>query len=339
MAARRNVLHGASSWEREERTNQQRDYAAQLQQQVQLKHAQQEQEKARKQQEQREELEMLERERATATRKRQPQQEELPPDPQVSAQSPQRAVSLPYMPMAVDSQMQGAQRESPLKPASTDPNLSSAGNNSPWSNVAEHSTASVSTTATYGVSDSHVPVFSSAPSIFESLLREPGIGARSIAFYDDLAALQRLTAELESAAKLRHTKAQQSNYVKPNFVHQQEVSAVSPSVAVALRSPVKVSENKVSSALRVKQDDNQLERQHAVPQIGMHLDGLLGESVLLPLSTAMQPPSQSFSQGKTASQQRFATAGKTEHEMEDDTTTMEALDNHSEMLHFSPTES
>jgi hypothetical protein len=34
MAARRNVLNGASAWEREERANQQRDYAAQLQQQV-----------------------------------------------------------------------------------------------------------------------------------------------------------------------------------------------------------------------------------------------------------------------------------------------------------------
>jgi hypothetical protein len=34
MAGRRNVLHGASSWEREERANQQREYAALLQEQV-----------------------------------------------------------------------------------------------------------------------------------------------------------------------------------------------------------------------------------------------------------------------------------------------------------------
>ncbi|KAK1928657.1 hypothetical protein P3T76_015887 [Phytophthora citrophthora] len=32
--ARRNVLRGASTWEREEKVNQQRDYAAQLQEQV-----------------------------------------------------------------------------------------------------------------------------------------------------------------------------------------------------------------------------------------------------------------------------------------------------------------
>lgn len=34
MAARRNVLNGASGWAREEKANQQRDYAAQLQEQV-----------------------------------------------------------------------------------------------------------------------------------------------------------------------------------------------------------------------------------------------------------------------------------------------------------------
>ncbi|KAG7398542.1 hypothetical protein PHYBOEH_010906 [Phytophthora boehmeriae] len=57
--ARRNVLNGATDWEREAKANQQRDYAAQLQEQVRLKQAKQEQEKQRKLQEQREELEML----------------------------------------------------------------------------------------------------------------------------------------------------------------------------------------------------------------------------------------------------------------------------------------
>lgn len=59
MAGRRSVLNGASDYEREERMQQQRDYAAQLQQQVYLKNAQVEQEKARKRQEQQWEREQL----------------------------------------------------------------------------------------------------------------------------------------------------------------------------------------------------------------------------------------------------------------------------------------
>lgn len=59
MAGRRSVLNGASDYEREERMQQQRDYAAQLQQQVHMKNAQAEQEKARKRQEQQWEREQL----------------------------------------------------------------------------------------------------------------------------------------------------------------------------------------------------------------------------------------------------------------------------------------
>lgn len=54
MAAqgRRNMLTGAGDWEREERLHQQRDYAAQLQEQIRLKQAAAEQEKTRRRHEQ-----------------------------------------------------------------------------------------------------------------------------------------------------------------------------------------------------------------------------------------------------------------------------------------------
>lgn len=60
---RRNVLTGAGDWEREERLHQQRDYAAQLQEQVRLKQAAVEQEKTRRRREQ-----QLERDEMVRTR-------------------------------------------------------------------------------------------------------------------------------------------------------------------------------------------------------------------------------------------------------------------------------
>lgn len=80
---------------------------------------------------------------------------------------------------------------SPLKFASSDPSINPV---VPMAEPVQHIAASVPTTNFE--SDSYTPAFSSAPSIFESLLREPGISARSITFYDELAALQRLAVEV-----------------------------------------------------------------------------------------------------------------------------------------------
>ncbi|KAL3665321.1 hypothetical protein V7S43_009363 [Phytophthora oleae] len=237
---RRNVLSGASSWEREEKANQQRDYAAQLQEQVLQKQAKQEQEKARRRQEQREETELLERERAAATRKLQPQQEPAAPDPVPPAASPQRSVSMPHT-STIDLQQHTVPTASTLQSASVGPGFISVGINP-------------------GAPMTGSAVFKSAPSIFESLLREPGIGARSSAFYDDLAALQRLAVELDSAAKQKRATAQ-NNYVKPNFLHQEETEATSTNAtSTPLSSPVKLlSPVKLPSPMKF--DDEKVEIQ------------------------------------------------------------------------------
>ncbi|KAG6615619.1 uncharacterized protein IUM83_04934 [Phytophthora cinnamomi] len=213
--ARRNVLHGASAWEREEKANQQRDYAAQLQQQVLQKQAKQEQEKARKQQEQREELEMLERQQAAANRNHHPQ----PEQGMHHLTSPSKTISAGVSVAATE----------------------------PVQDIPAFSPASYS-----GGSESCVSTFSSSPSIFETLLREPGIGARSIAFYEDLATLHQLTAELDSVAKQRHGTGQNS-YNKPDFVHPEEISPPPAFSSTSLRSPVKLSPDKAPH------EDNQVE--------------------------------------------------------------------------------
>ncbi|KAG6953859.1 hypothetical protein JG688_00012620 [Phytophthora aleatoria] len=330
MAARRSVLNGASAWEREEKANQQRDYAAQLQEQVLQKQAEQEQEKARRQQEQREELEMLERERAATTRKHQPHQEQTGTGHSLAAPSPQR--TMPQMPV-VELQQHGVPMASPVKSVNTDPGITSTGS-SPGVPSTE-----ASLPAPNCGSEAYMPAFSSAPSVFESILREPGIGARSITFYEDLTAFHKLASELDSAARQRRTE-DQSHYVKPNFLCQQEVSAASPTTT-ASHSPVRLSVDKVSIIVQVMQEDNRLEDNHhtiSQPRMRSSLDGLLGESVLLPLTTSKLSPS--FSHSKIISRvhespvkphRQFAVATETE---DDDMTSMEALDNRSEMLHF-----
>jgi hypothetical protein len=188
--------------------------------QVLQKQAQQDLEKARRHQEAREELELLvgstnplccegwlpchcsqqERERATATRKLQPQQEQTAIDPSPPAPSPQRAVSVPMMPGA------GLQQQiSPLQSSSVGAGFTNSSNTGTSQGAvatesAQHNAAP--TPATSLGSESYTPAFSSAPSIFEALLREPGIGARSSSFYDDLAALQRLAVEVRKVRVL-----------------------------------------------------------------------------------------------------------------------------------------
>ncbi|KAG7386839.1 hypothetical protein PHYPSEUDO_015149 [Phytophthora pseudosyringae] len=340
MAARRSALNGASAWEREERATQQRDYAAQLQEQVRQKHAKQEQEKVRRQQEQRDELELLERERAPATRKHQPQLEQTATEPPLPAASPHRAVSMSHMPI-VQSQ-QGVPTASPLKSASAGPGFSGTGIGPgvPTNESLRQNPASMPTT-NFGP-ESYTPAFSSAPSIFESILREPGVGARSIAFYEDLSALQRLAGELDSAARQRRTEAQ-SNYVKPNFIYQQEQKETSTSTTspvtistTAMHSPVKFSGDKITL------EDNQLDSHHhtaSQPRMRSSLDGLLGESVLLPLSSSKLPPSFSYSKAKSRADQSpmkplQQIAAATMETEDDDMTAMDALDTHSELLHF-----
>ncbi|KAF4137184.1 hypothetical protein GN958_ATG13652, partial [Phytophthora infestans] len=298
------VLSGASAWEREEKANQQRDYAAQLQEQVLQKLAKQEQEKTRREQEQREELEMLvrstiallwlschhcilkylfvrkRREGAAAARKRQPLQEQNATESLLPAPSPHHATSMPHMPV-VELQ----QRASPLKAVSANPSFTGG-------EIASGvpSTDASLPTATFG-SEGYIPAFSSVPSVLESLLREPGIGAQSIMFYNDLTTLHKLAAE--------------SRYVKPNFLCQQEV---------AMTSPITTSPTASLSTDRSS------------------LDGLLGESMLLPLTNSKLPPRISHS--KTVS--RVHESPIKPHQQAkvtyDDGT--QALDNSSEMVHF-----
>ncbi|GMG17082.1 unnamed protein product [Phytophthora fragariaefolia] len=160
--ARRNVLNGASAWEREEKANQQRGYAAQLQEQ---------------------------RERAAVAKTYHPPQGQDASEPSSPpAQSPGRVGSMPQKPV-VDLQHQGAQISSPPK--------ATAAEISPGAAVTESAHDNPACTATsYSSYGSYTPSFSSPPSVFESVFREPGIGARSITFYADLAALHRLTSEV-----------------------------------------------------------------------------------------------------------------------------------------------
>ncbi|KAF1778813.1 hypothetical protein GQ600_10918 [Phytophthora cactorum] len=326
MAARRSVLNGASAWEREEKANQQRDYAAQLQEQ--------------------------ERERAAATRKHQPHQEQTATGHSLAAPSPQR--TMPQMPV-VELQQHGVPMASPVKSVSTDPGITSTGS-SPGVPSTE-----ASLPAPNCGSEAYMPAFSSAPSVFESILREPGIGARSITFYEDLTAFHKLASEVfgfSSKAEANRGSGQlslpsftslkvnvrntQSHYVKPNFLCQQEVSAASPTTT-ASHSPVRLSVDKVSIiggkaekmlsslffvvfCLQVMQECKTCktttaggQSPHNLPAknavrisrysatkgnilttlfMNLHrssLDGLLGESVLLPLTTSKLSPSFSHS--------------------------------------------
>ncbi|ETN12895.1 hypothetical protein PPTG_08909 [Phytophthora nicotianae INRA-310] len=327
MAARRSVLNGTSAWEREEKTSQQRDYAAQLQEQILQKQARQEQEKARRQQEQHEELKMLERERAAATRKRQPHQEQkTTTESSLPAPSPQRVMTMPQMPIG-DSQQHGAPMVSPLKSVGADPGTgTTAGGLSTESSLPAPNVGS----------EAYMPAFSSAPSVFESILREPGIGARSITFYEDLTALHKLAAELDLSAKQRRTEAQ-NHYVKPNFLCQQEVSTAPATISpTASHPPDRLSDD------MIMQKDIQLNDNHpAISQttIRSNLDGLRGESVLLPLTTSKLSPSFSHSKKVSrlsASPHRQFVASM---ETEDDMASMGALDNSSEMLRFTAAKS
>lgn len=194
--------------------------------QVLQKQAKQEQEKQRKLQEQHEELQLMERERAAATRRPQAQQDAAidPPQP---APMPQRPVA---MPQTTAEALQGPD-----------------GSGHFFGQISEGLIPDTASVAAVQRGDSYVAAaFSPPPSIFESLLREPGIGARSTAFYDDLAALQRLSAELDTAAKQRRAKLQ-TNYAKPNFLHQEirPVSADALHSAESLPSPVKLHDDKL----------------------------------------------------------------------------------------------
>ncbi|RLN58372.1 hypothetical protein BBJ28_00014573 [Nothophytophthora sp. Chile5] len=203
-AARRNVLNGASHWEREEKATQQRDYAAQLQEQQ----AKQEQERARRKQEQQEELAMLVRgltepgvESAGVDhsvlvgkgRPKTPQQQDqgqtvlLPPPQRGSSQSLQ---------LAAETRQQELPHSPPLAATSASLNGIAPLDNEFSVGMAPLSQQVLSSPAKYGEAASTALAFSSGPSVFESLLREPGVGTRSVAFYEDLEALQRLTAEV-----------------------------------------------------------------------------------------------------------------------------------------------
>ncbi|KAI9992514.1 hypothetical protein PInf_017933 [Phytophthora infestans] len=310
MPAGARVLSGASAWEREEKANQQRDYAAQLQEQVLQKLAKQEQEKTRREQEQREELEMLRREGAAAARKRQPLQEQNATESLLPAPSPHHATSMPHMPV-VELQ----QRASPLKAVSANPSFTGG-------EIASGvpSTDASLPTATFG-SEGYIPAFSSVPSVLESLLREPGIGAQSIMFYNDLTTLHKLAAELDLTARQRRTTVQ-SRYVKPNFLCQQEV---------AMTSPITTSPTASLSTDRLS-DNKPKDKIMSQPKMRSSLDGLLGESMLLPLTNSKLPPRISHS--KTVS--RVHESPIKPHQQAkvtyDDGT--QALDNSSEMVHF-----
>ncbi|KAG1690055.1 hypothetical protein DVH05_028393 [Phytophthora capsici] len=216
---------------------------------------------------------------------------------------------------AVNLQQHMAPTESQLQTASAGPGFTSVGIN-PGTSVTESNTAPIVTNVGYEPS---IPGFNSAPSIFESLLREPGIGARSTAFYDDLAVFQRLATELDSAAKQKQTKAQ-NNYTKPNFLYQEETEATSATtLPVKLSSPVKFDDEKVAIQANNQHDSNQ----HTVLRSSFEL---LNESVFLPLGTTKLP--LSLSPTRRTSWQGLTSA------TDNYTCSVSSLDTHSEMLPF-----
>ncbi|GMF30237.1 unnamed protein product [Phytophthora lilii] len=271
-------------------------------------------------------VEVLMKLSAIAARKQQPQQEQLISESSQPALSPRCPVSMPQLP-TVDTQEVGHT----VSPHQTglDVGISPAD--------IESAQLDHATTHHLGESESYMPNFSSTPSIFESLFREPGIGARSIAFYEDLTALQHMTVEVRRRfalfididdLEMIHSMCEQ---MTSNIKQRQTKAQVSSHSALA------------THLLEIR---NVLSRHPGQFTYTWYClsrsssDGLLEESILLPFSKTAQPPSVDYAKiklqvGSPVKQaQERAVAMATEDEVDDSMIAIEPLDNHSEMLHF-----
>ncbi|TMW65755.1 hypothetical protein Poli38472_008397 [Pythium oligandrum] len=298
MAARRHVLSGASDREREDRQLLQRDYAAQLQEQIRLKNAKADEAKAQRLRDQQAEREQMDYERA-ATMTRPP-----PPSQNFALPPPASPVRSPVKPAIVI-------------PAENDmPHATTLLNTSPTKSFAFQPSVGAAPTYQFHPGPALVSPFTPGPSIFESLLQpEQAILGRKTKFYGDVEALHALRAEVETTWRHRHVDAQ-NTFVKPCFVMTPPVSAAS---SIPLSSEDK------------RQLDDEID---LTPRLDESLEssssGLIGESILIPLvkSQPRRPGGSAASSPSSSPHARKATFPVRQND---------ALRHDSELVHFAST--